>query len=163
MHLSQVLDVIEALLRACGHPEIEAVERFGTDTVPGGPSPAGVRVRYADGALAYLWGAVWPAETDLPTPETLPAPAGRRPDRVAVLAAWLLDAARPAELASWQLVALRDLGPSAERGKVPRGLRIVGADGTSLLLRATAAGGPDRAPDQEPHPHWRVPDGLSAG
>ncbi|MDI6102500.1 hypothetical protein QLQ12_28155 [Actinoplanes sp. NEAU-A12] len=159
MHLAQVLDVIETLFQACGHPEIEAVERFGSDTVPGGPSPSGVRIRYVDGALAYLWGAVWPSETDLPTPETLPPPAGRRPDRVAVLAALLLDAARPAGFRSWRLVALRDLGPSDERGKVPRGLRIVCADGTSLLLRATAAGGPERAPEEEPYPDWRIPGG----
>lgn len=157
MQLTQVLDVMETLLGAAAHPEIEAVERYGADTAPGGPSPAGVRVRYVDGALAYLWGGVWAGETDLPTPEVLPPPAGRRPDRLAVLAVWLLDAARPARLRSWQLVACPDLGPTAERGKAPRGVRVVCADGTSLLLRVTAAGGPERAPDREPFPDWKVP------
>ncbi|GAA4976885.1 hypothetical protein [Actinoplanes utahensis] len=163
MQLGQVLNVMETLLTAAAHPEIEAVERFGTDAAPGGPSPAGVRVRYVDGALAYLWGGVWTSESDLPTPESLPPPAGRRPDRLAVLAVWLLDAARPAALRSWRLVGLPNLGPTAERGKAPRGVRIVCADGTSLLLRVTAAGGPERAPAEEPFPDWRVPEGLSAG
>ncbi|GAA1629873.1 hypothetical protein [Actinoplanes couchii] len=156
MQLAQVLDVVETLLTASGHPEIEAVERYGTDTAPGGPSPAGIRVRYTDGALAYLWGAIWPGETDLPVPDRLPPPAGRRPDRLAVLAAMLLDAHRPPALRAWQLVALADLGPPGERGKAPRGLRIVCADGTSLLLRTTAAGGPHRAAEDEPWPDWRV-------
>ncbi|MEU4161406.1 hypothetical protein [Actinoplanes sp. NPDC026670] len=162
MHLSQVLDVIGRLLRNAAHPEIEAVERFGTDSAPGGPSPAGLRIRYVNGALAYLWGAIWPGETDLPAPDRLPPPRGNRPDRAAVLVALLLEAARPAEFRSWQLVALPDLGPTGQRGKVPRGLRIVAADGTSLLLRATAAGGPDRDPPDEPFPEWTVPAQISA-
>jgi hypothetical protein len=165
LHLAQVLDVVGTLLRNCGHPEIEAVERFGADAAPGGPSPAGLRIRYVNGALAYLWGAIWPHETDLPAPDRLPAPRGNRPDRAVVLAVLLLDAARPPEFRSWQLVALPDLGPTGQRGKVPRGLRIVAADGTSLLLRATAAGGPERDPENEPHPDWRIPPvtALSAG
>ncbi|MEV0898525.1 hypothetical protein [Actinoplanes sp. NPDC049802] len=162
MQLAQVLDVFEALFRAAAHPEIEAVERFGSDTAPGGPSPAGVRIRYADGALAYLWGAVWPGETDLPVPGVPPPPARRRPDRALVLAVRLLEAARPAAFRSWQLVALANLGPDGERGKAPRGIRVVATDGTSLLLRATAAGGPERAPEVEPYPDYRIPDGLSA-
>ncbi|WP_430784962.1 hypothetical protein [Actinoplanes sp. G11-F43] len=152
MQLSQVLDVVEALLRAAAHPEIEAVERYGT-------APAGIRVRLVDGAVTYLWGAIWPGEADLPTPDRLPPPAGRRPDRLAVLTVMLLDAARPAEFRSWTLVALTDLGPEGERGKVPRGVRIVAADGTSQLLRVTAAGGPERAPGAEPWPEWRVSAG----
>ncbi|MFC4064448.1 hypothetical protein [Actinoplanes subglobosus] len=159
MHLTQVLDVIDRLLRDCGHPEIEAVERFGTDAAPGGPSPAGLRIRYVNGALAYLWGAIWPGETDLPVPDRLPPPRGNRPDRAVVLAVLLLDAAGPPEFRSWQLVALPDLGPTGQRGKVARGLRIVAADGTSLLLRATAAGGPDRDSAVEPYPEWRVSAG----
>ncbi|MEU4423387.1 hypothetical protein AB0F81_22400 [Actinoplanes sp. NPDC024001] len=161
MHLAQVLDVIEALVAASGHPEITAVERYGHDLVPGGPSPAGVRVRYESGAEAYLWGAVWPRENALPTPEVLPPPT-RRVDRIAVLIAWLLDAARPAAFRSWQLVALPDLGPTDERGKVPCGVRIDCADGTSLLLRATAAGGPQGDPEVDPYPGYRVPESLGA-
>ncbi|BEL08792.1 hypothetical protein Q0Z83_069830 [Actinoplanes sichuanensis] len=162
MHLSQVLDVIGRLLRNAAHPEIDAVECFGADAAPGGPSPAGLRIRYVNGALAYLWGAIWPGETDLPAPDRLPPPRGNRPDRAAVLVVLLLEVARPPEFRSWQLVALPDLGPTGGRGKVPRGLRIVAADGTSLLLRATAAGGPDRDPDEEPFPDWNVPLTISA-
>jgi hypothetical protein len=162
LHLAQALGLLATLFTASGHPEIEAVERFGSDAAPGGPSPAGVRLRYVNGALAYLWGAVWPSETDLPTPDRLPPPRGNRPDRALVLAALLLETARPPELRSWQLVALADLGPTDQRGKAPRGLRLVAADGTSLLLRATAAGGPERDPSDEPYPDWRVPAGLPA-
>ena len=160
MHLAQVLDVIESLIVASGHPEITAVGRYGNDLVAGGPSPAGVRVRYETGAEAYLWGAVWPGENALPTPERLPPPS-RRVDRIAVFITWLLDAARPGALRSWQLVALPELGPTDERGKVPAGVRIVCADGTSLLLRATAAGGPERDPDIDPYPGYQVPEALS--
>ncbi|MBG0563708.1 hypothetical protein I4J89_19875 [Actinoplanes sp. NEAU-A11] len=161
MHLAQVLDVIEALVAASGHPEITAVERYGNDLVAGGPSPAGIRVRYRTGAEAYLWGAIWPGENALPTPEQLPPPS-RRVDRIAVFTAWLLDAARPAGFRSWQLVALPELGPTDERGKVPSGVRIDCADGTSLLLRATAAGGPEQDPDVDPYPEYRVPASLGA-
>ncbi|BCY06855.1 hypothetical protein L3i22_019430 [Actinoplanes sp. L3-i22] len=132
------------------------MERFGTDAAPGGPSPAGLRLRYDTGSFAYLWGAVWAGETPMAVPEELPPP-NRRASRAAVFAAQLLDAARPADLRGWELVALRDLGPVAERGKVPLGLRINCADGTAFLLRATAAGGPTREPDTEPHPDYRIP------
>jgi hypothetical protein len=161
VHLARILDVIEALVAVSGHPEITSVERYGHDLVPGGPSPAGIRVRYETGAEAYLWGAVWPRENALPTPGQLPPPS-RRVDRIAVFTAWLLDTARPAALRSWQLVALPDLGPTEERGKAPCGLRLDCADGTSLLLRATAAGGPERDPDLDPYPEWQVPAALSA-
>jgi hypothetical protein len=156
VRLVHVLDVLQELHEASGHPEIVEVVRFGTDAAPGGPSPAGLRVRYDTGSEAYLWGAIWPAETPMPVPETLPPPSRRAP-RAAVFAAWLLDAARPAGFRSWELVALKDLGPAGERGKVPLGLRITCSDGTALLLRATAAGGPVQEPDTEPHPDYRLP------
>ncbi|MEU4563355.1 hypothetical protein AB0F72_33660 [Actinoplanes sp. NPDC023936] len=154
MRLGEVLDVIERLLTESGHPEIAAVTRYGTDVVAGGPSPSGVRVRYTSGAEAYLWGAVWPGENILPTPDVLPWPA--RADRIAVFTARLLDAARPATLNEWHVVALDGLGPSGARGKAPRGLRIVAADGTSVLLRATAAGAPMPEPALDPYPEWTV-------
>ncbi|WP_433829721.1 hypothetical protein ACQP2E_08950 [Actinoplanes sp. CA-015351] len=159
MRLGEVLDVIERLLTGCGHPEIESIHRYGTDQAAGGPSPAGVRVRCVSGAEAYLWGAIWTGENALSTPAVLPWPA--RPDRIAVLVCLLLDAARPAGLSSWQLVALDGLGPSDARGKAPRGLRIVAADGTSLLLRATAAGAPMPEPADDPYPGWAIPETLS--
>lgn len=152
--LAEVLDVIERLLAASGHPEIAAVARYGADRVAGGPSPAGVRVRYTSGAEAYLWGAIWSGENPLPTPVRLPWPA--RADRIAVLTCLLLDAARPPEFADWQLVALDGLGPPDARGKAPRGVRITGADGTSVLLRATAAGAPMPEPEEDPYPRWGV-------
>jgi hypothetical protein len=157
VQLAQVLDVLQELHLASGHPEIAAVERFGMDGVPGVPSPAGIRMRYETGSFAYLWGAVWPGETPVPVPAVLPPPSRRAP-RAAAFAAQLLDAARPAAFRAWELVALRDLGPVGERGKVPLGLRITCADGTALLLRATAAGGPHQEPDTEPHPDYRLPD-----
>lgn len=141
---------------ASGHPEIAEVVRFGSDGAPGGASPAGLRIRYVTGSEAYLWGAIWPAETPLPVPEVLPPPS-RRAMRAAAFAAWLLEAARPGAFRAWELVALSDLGPAGERGKVPLGLRINCLDGTSVLLRATAAGGPTVEPDTEPHPDYRIP------
>jgi hypothetical protein len=153
VRLAEVLDVIERLLRESGHPEIATVGRYGTDQVAGGPSPAGVRVRYTSGAEAYLWGAVWPGETPLPMPDELPTPA-RRAGRLAVFVCRLLDAARPAALSGWELVGLANLGPAGERGKAPLGVRIVSADGTSVLLRATAAGAPMPETDEEPYPGW---------
>ncbi|GLY07405.1 MULTISPECIES: hypothetical protein [Actinoplanes] len=162
MQLAQVLDVLEALFAGCGHPEIATVARYGGDLVPGGPSPAGVRVRYRNQAEAYLWGAIWPGESPLPTPEVLPPPTWRA-DRIAVFAVHLLDVARPEQFRSWQVVALTGLGPEHQRGKVPRGVRIECADGTSVLLRATSAGGPEREPDSDPYPTWKIPETLSAG
>ncbi|WP_229073671.1 hypothetical protein [Actinoplanes sp. DH11] len=159
MRLAEVLDVIEWLLAAAGHPEIGAIGRYGTDPVAGGPSPAGVRVRYASGAEAYLWGAVWPREYELPTPAELPWPA--RADRIAVFTCRLLDAARPAEFRGWQLVALDGLGPADARSKAPRGIRVVAADGTSLLLRATASGAPMPEPAADPYPGYVIPETLS--
>ncbi|GAA4600376.1 hypothetical protein GCM10023107_52720 [Actinoplanes octamycinicus] len=156
MQLAQVLDVLQELHIAGGHPEIAEVARFGADGVPGGPSPAGLRIRYVTGSEAYLWGAVWPGETAMPVPEVLPPPS-RRAMRAAAFAARLLEAARPAGFRAWELVALPDLGPVGERGKVPLGLRITAADGTSVLLRATAAGGPTVEPDTEPYPDYRIP------
>ncbi|WP_232050574.1 hypothetical protein [Actinoplanes sp. OR16] len=141
VRLAEVLDVIEQQLTGSDDPEIAVVGRYGTDQVAGGPSPSGVRVRYSSGAEAYLWGAVWPGENPVPMPDELPGRA-RRAERLTVSVCRLLDAARPAALGSWQLVGLPDLGPVGERGKAPLGIRIVGADGTSVLLRATAAGAP---------------------
>ncbi|GAA2864742.1 hypothetical protein Acy02nite_14190 [Actinoplanes cyaneus] len=160
MQLAHVLDVLQELHAVSDHPELAAVERFGADAMPGGPSPAGLRLRYETGSFAYLWGAVWAGETAMTVPADLPPPS-RRASRAVVFAAQLLDAARPGVFRSWELVALRDLGPADARGKVPLGLRITCADGTSFLLRATSAGGPTREPDTEPHPSYRLP--LTAG
>ena len=156
VQLDQVLDVLRELHLASGHPEIAAVERFGSDPAPGGPSPSGLRLRYETGSFAYLWGAVWPGETPLPVPEILPPPSGRAM-RAAAFAAQLLEAVRPGAFRSWELVALPGLGPAGARGKVPLGLRVNCGDGTSVLLRATAAGGPVQEPDTEPHPGYRLP------
>jgi hypothetical protein len=156
VRLADVLDVLQELHLTSGHPEIAAVERYGTDPAPGGPSPAGLRLRYETGSFAYLWGAIWPGETPLPVPADLPPPSGRAM-RAAAFAAQLLEAAQPEAFRSWELVALPDLGPAEARGKVPLGLRINCGDGTSLLLRATAAGGPVQEPDTEPHPDYRIP------
>ncbi|WP_203756294.1 hypothetical protein [Actinoplanes cyaneus] len=81
--------------------------------------------------------------------------------RIATLAIMLLDKARPAQLQTWRPVALPDLGSTDARGATPAGLSIVCTDGTRFLLRATQGGSQLPTPDEDPHPEWQVPEGLS--
>ncbi|HEX8346745.1 MAG TPA: hypothetical protein VF657_18675 [Actinoplanes sp.] len=155
MQLAQILDVFEGLFLASDHPDIVKVERYGKDVSPGGNSPAGVRVKHGTGSEAYLWGAVHPGAKPIPIPDVLPAPRYRAP-RIAILAVQLLDAARPSEFRTWQLVAFSDLGH--ERGVTPMGVNVVCNDGTAMLLRATAGSGPAGDPAEDPCPDYRIPE-----
>lgn len=59
-----VLDILERLRKAAGHPDIVKVERYGQD-----PNP-GVAVTYQSGSAAYLW--ITSAGRSEPTPHDLP-------------------------------------------------------------------------------------------
>jgi hypothetical protein len=156
MQLAQVLDVFEGMLVASEHPDIASVGRYGRDLVPGGQSPAGVKVQHQSGSWTYLFGAIHPGEIPVPIPDVLPRPKLRAP-RMAIFAAQLLDVARPDVFRSWQLVAFQDLGH--ERGVTPLGISLVCSDGTKMLLRATAGSGPTD-PEDEPAPEYRIPEGV---
>jgi hypothetical protein len=157
--LAEVLDVFEGLFAAAQHPDIVSVGRYGSDMQPGGQSPAGVKVKHLSGSEAYLWGAVVRNDAvPAPVPEALPAPRLRAP-RIAILAAKLLDVARPAQFKAWRLVAFPDLGP--EPGVTSLGVEVVCADGTKMLLRATAGSGPAGDPADEPAPDYRIPAVLA--
>ncbi|GGN39105.1 hypothetical protein GCM10010109_66660 [Actinoplanes campanulatus] len=123
-------------------------------------SPAGVAVKDTRGGSTYLWGTTWRGETPVDLPEVLPPPK-LGAQRIAVLAVKLLDAARPAELKAWRLVALPDLGPTDARGVAPAGVGLVAADGSRFLLRATHGGSQTGDPAEDPHPEWRVPEALA--
>lgn len=166
-HMSQVLDVIERLLTAAAHPDIVTVERYGPDLGPWGPTVeqskvttiSGVRVVHRSTATASLWEAVWPGEKPVPAPDVLPAPRQNRAPRLAVLAARLLDVAKPDGFTAWRLVALPNLGLVDKQAGLPFGLSIVTADRSQHLLRASATGptvGED--PDVEPFPDYVIPE-----
>jgi hypothetical protein len=154
MQLARVLDVVEGLLRASGHPDIVEIRRYGSE-----PSITGVRVRYQATSTASLFGATWPGAQPLAVPEKLPAPKQRRAPRIAIFAVWLLEAARPQEFRSWQLVALPGLGSEKEPGPFPAGVSLECADGSTTLLRASATGATvGSEPDEEPFPDYVIPE-----
>ena len=163
MQLARVLDVVEGLLVASGHPEIVKVERFGAATEPWGPSAAqsksssiaGIRVTYASSSTAMIWGAVWPGEKPLPMPEEMP-PVADRASRLPIFVVQLLDVARPADFTSWQLVALPNLGAT---DTTPGGVSLVCGDGTRMLLRCSATGVTVGAePETDPYADYVIPD-----
>jgi hypothetical protein len=167
-HVSQVLDVIETLLRAAEHPDITAVERYGPGLGPWGPSVSqskvkaisGVTVRHQSTATASIWEAVWPGEEPADPPAVLPPPRQNRAPRLAVFVAQLLDAAQPAQFQAWRLVTLPDLGSAGQAG-LPFGVSVVEAGGKRTLLRVTATGpmvGAD--PLEEPFPDYVIPEGV---
>jgi hypothetical protein len=161
VQLAEILDVFEQLLTASGHPDIVSVRRYGTDTAPGGPSPAGVAVKYQSGSHAYLAGGTGAGEVPLAVPEVMPPPK-RRASRLAIFAVQLLDVARPEVFKAWRLVALPDGGPDGERGSTfPAGVSLVCADGTRMLLRVTAGSGQQGDPDEDPFPDYVIPADLA--
>lgn len=161
MELAEILDVFEQLLTASRHPDIVSVRRYGRDTTPGGPSPAGVAVKYQSGSHAFLAGGLGDNEIPLPVPDVLPPPR-RRASRLAIFAVQLLEVARPAQFRAWRLVGFPDVGPEAERGRFPAGVSVACADGTRMLLRVTAGSGPAGDPAEEPFPDWKIPAELAA-
>lgn len=167
--MSQVLDVIETLLRAAEHPDIVEVERYGPGLGPWGPTVeqsrvktiTGVRVKHQSTATASLWEAVWPGEKPVDPPAALPTPLQNRAPRLAIFVCRLLDVARPSQFKSWRLVELPNLGLDAEQAGLPFGLSIVTADGGRVLLRATATGPTLGAePADEPFPDYTIPEGV---
>lgn len=170
MNLTQILDVVEGLLVASEHPDIVAVERYGTEGEPWGPSVeksrarsiTGVQVRYQSSAKASLWGAVWPGETPIPLPEQMPEPK-RRSERLAVFVVQLLDFARPEVFRSWQMVTLPGIGLETEQGKTAGGISLVCADGTRMLLRSTATGVTiGQEPEVEQFPDYAIPERVKS-
>jgi hypothetical protein len=158
MQQAQALDVLEAVLNASGHPDIDEVGRYGQDVAPGDQSPAGVSVlwRYGGGATSYLSGSLLKVETPLPTPASIPAPQPVG-DRLPVFVVQLLDVARPDAFRSWELVALTGIGPTGRQGQVPDGVRITGSDGTTIVFHATYGSGQAKEPDVDPHPGYVIP------
>ena len=160
VQLAEVLDVIEGLLIASKHPDITSISRYGRDTAPGGGSPAGVCVKYQSASEGYIWGAVEPDETPIPIPQVMPRPRLRAP-RLAIFVAQLLDVARPAQFKAWRLVAIPGVGPVTEQGTWPAGVSLICADGTKMMLRATAGSGPTD-PAEEPFPDYTIPEEVSS-
>ncbi|MFC7530208.1 hypothetical protein [Actinoplanes sp. GCM10030250] len=159
MELTDVLDVFERLFNAAQHPDIAEVRRYGKGTAE---SLAGVDLRDQRDAHMYLSGpTTWKGkETPLEVPEQLPPPR-LGAQRIAVLAAQLLDAAKPAQFRAWRLVALENLGPTDQRGTVPAGVSVLCADGSRILLRATSGASQTPYPAEDPFPQWRVPTPIT--
>ncbi|TDC42107.1 hypothetical protein [Micromonospora sp. KC213] len=157
MQTSQALDVMEQLLLAAEHPDITAVERYGRDAQPGGQSPAGVKAVHRSGSAAMLWVAVPPRDaTPVPLPAE-PLPPKWRAARLLVLAHQLLDVARPDQFTKWELC--RQAGVESP---VAAALRLTGRDGSVVYLRATAASGSMAEPETDPHPDYRIPQGVQS-
>jgi hypothetical protein len=157
VQLTDVLDLLRRLIQAADHPDIAEVRVYA-----GGDEPLrnGVDVKDQRGGHMFLAGAQWKGETPVEVPELLPPPK-LGAQRIAILTVKLLDAARPAELKAWRLVALPDLGPTDARGVAPAGVSLVAADGTKILLRAMHGGSQTGDPAEDPHPDWRVPGTLT--
>ncbi len=165
----RILDILERLLTAAHHPDIVAVEQYGPGDGPWGPKSdpkkvrgiSGVRVVHQSTATASLWLAVWDGEQPVEAPAVWPVPRQNRAPRLAMFAAQLLEHAKPAEVKAWRLVALPGLGNQEKQAGLPFGLSVVMADGSRVLLRATATGatvGFD--PDEEPFPDYVIPADL---
>lgn len=157
MQLVEVLDLVQRLIVAAQHPDIDDVRLYGEGTEQ---SPAGVAVKDQRGGSTYLWGTTAKGETPVETSVALPPPK-LGAQRIAVLVVKLLDAARPGTLQAWRLVALPGLGPTDARGVAPAGVSVIGADGSRFLLRATHGGSQTGDPAEDPFPDWRVPDPVA--
>lgn len=155
MQVTEALDALAALVSASEHPDITAVTRYGADTSPGGQSPSGVKVMYRSGSSALLWAAEEPRP--VPAPEPLPAempPPTQRATRMLAFATQLLDHSRPPIFTTWETCGYPGVHLS------PSTLRITCADGTKVYLRVTVASGPGREPEADPHPDYRIPEGV---
>jgi hypothetical protein len=158
MQVSDVLNVFEGLFRASEHPDITDVSRYGTDTAPGGTSPAGVKVTYRSGSAGLLWAAVAPkpAPAPAPLPAELPAPV-HRVERLIMFAVQLLDFARPPAFTSWEACGFPGVHLS------PCALRVSCQDGSTVYLRVTATSGPGGSsgePSEDRYSDYRIPAGV---
>jgi len=169
MQLAQVLDVIERLLVAAEHPEIDKVERYGTATEPWGPDAArsrttlisGLKATFTSTSTAFLNGRILPGVVEVPVPADMPPPKLRAP-RFVTFVAQLLDVARPPAFASWQLVTPATAGSPDQLGTLPYGIAITCADGTKMLLLSQATGAMVGAePAEEPFPDYVIPDTVA--
>jgi hypothetical protein len=169
--MSVILDVVERLLNTAGHPDIVKVARYGPDLGPWGPtaekSPVknatGLKVTHQSTATAMLWEAIWPGEQPIEAPAVLPAPKQNRAPRLVLLVAQLLEVARPAEFKAWRLVTLPDLGRTDMEPRTALGLSFVLADGTRMLLRASATGATMGVEDEEDRfPDYVIPERATA-
>lgn len=180
MNLAQTLDVIEQLLTAAAHPDIVSVERYGSGEAYGPTKEkskeqhlTGLKVTYRSTATALLNGRIEPNVRPVPMPDSLPprfSPPGKdgtskalsilRAPMLVILVHRLLDAARPAQLTSWQPMSGPD-GVDGPAGDLPFGLGITCADGTKHLLLAQATGATiGHEAVEDPFPDWRVPDAV---
>lgn len=155
MHLSQALDVLEALHRAADHPDVTDITRYGNDAQPGGQSPSGIRIGYRSGSSAMLWGAVPPRDaTPVPLPSEMPPPK-LRAARGLMFAHMLLDFAHPEQFTGWELCR-----QSGVEVPVAAALRITARDGSVIYLRGTSASGQGAEPEQDPYPDYQLPSGV---
>jgi hypothetical protein len=161
VQVSQALDIMEALLQAAEHPDITAISRYGRDTQPGGQSPPGIKVVHGNRSYAMLWAA-------LPHPDARPLPLGEMPPprlragRIIVLAHQLLDAAQPDAFLKWELCATPGVGAWEDGNPPASALRITCRDGQVIYLRGTAASGGAAEPETDPHPDYRIPQGVQS-
>lgn len=167
------LDVLQALLLAAQHPGIRDVEPYG----PGVGGIEGVKVRFVWEPNNHLWAYLAGNDIDgngrqvdrKPSPkpfaESVPwAPVpdpksdtGSRDkwlaaDYVLKLVHDLCETARPDMFQSWTPVALHGVG----LGHGPSGLAIA-AGNTRTVIRVTIGSGPNRDPEQDPWPGYRMP------
>lgn len=157
MDTTHVLHIIGDLLRAADHPDYSNVTRYGRDTHPGGQSPSGIKATHLSGSTSMLWAAVEPR--DAKPVDADEAIMTSMPGRTLRLVQRLLDAAQPAEFASWTLCAAPGVG-WPNHGASPSALRITARDGSVAYLRATAASGPrggTAEPKQDPCPDYQIP------
>jgi hypothetical protein len=150
------IDVIEPLLRVAAHPDFTDVTRYGTDD-PGGHRPMGVKGRHLSGSQSLLWAAVPPADA-IPLPVTLPdSELAYGQVRVLLLLHRLLEAARPAGIAGWEICAT----PGVRDGRTQASaMRITDSNGAIAYVRATgisASGGRAVEPAGDPCPTYQIP------
>ncbi|GAA2561386.1 hypothetical protein GCM10010435_36360 [Winogradskya consettensis] len=167
VQVGRVLDVVEGLLRASGHPDIASMERYGTlgeawnpkDHSPKG-SVTGLRITYTSTSTSTLYATSRAGEKVIAMPEVMPPP-NRRAIRLPMFVVQLLDVARPDEFGSWDLIAFGDFGPTDARGAAPAGVRITGKDGSKVILQSQATGAMvGNEPEEEPFPEYVIPAGI---
>ncbi|MET0417304.1 MAG: hypothetical protein ABW022_14930 [Actinoplanes sp.] len=132
MSAQQVLDTVERLFAAAGHPDIEGVERYGRD-------PQAVMVVYRSRAKAFLWPVLEKAST---RPAELPTDLGEYKFRTLHALRMLVDLLEIAQPDGWQWrpVAVDDATAAS-------GIEVK-AGGQVTLLRVTS--GSPMGPDADP-------------